>query len=415
MKSSKSSSEVETVSPIEAERIIEALRYGIPARGRVREFTVGRENQIRGLTHALENNTDAASSSGKALLVRANWGAGKSHLLEVIREVALERGYAVTLVVANAQGGVRFNRMETILGEVCRQIEIPATARKGIGALFSAYAAVKETRLPRALRDLRSDISAAETWTASDKLRSQAMYVALRAWVTCGESNRQSVEARVEDWLHNPVPYRAQRQLLYSDLVGKLRDKFRDPRPDWRFYSDGVFVFNTMGHRQSWDALGDLDLIARLSGLRGLVLLIDEFEDVIQNLERRDYKQAAFLNLFKFFRGDVPGCSYFAVTPEFAFKCKQELLSRGVFDYDFSQFDQLPAFEMAPIDTAMIVQLAQKIRQVHGIAYDWDPCTVLSDAELLTTCRTLGASPLPDRVRRAITGIVKLLDDHCQT
>lgn len=402
------------MSPLEAERVIEALRYGIPPSGHVREFTVGRESQIRGLTRALEDARNAPSSTGQALLVRANWGAGKSHLLEVIREVALEQAYAVSLVVANAQGGVRFNRMETILGEVCRQIDVPGAGRKGVGALFSAYASVNESHLSRGNRALRSAISTGGQWSISDKLRSQAMYVALRAWVTCGKSDRQQVEARVEDWLHNPVAYRAQRQLLYSELVGQLRSTFRDPRPDWRFYSDGVFVFNTLGHRQSWDALADLDLIARLSGLKGLVLLIDEFEDVIQNLERRDYKQAAFLNLFKFFRGDVPGSSYFAVTPEFAIKCKVELLSRGVFDYDFSQFDQLPAFEVDPINTAMLVQLAHKIRHVHAVAYDWNPSAVVSDAELLETCRAFGASPLPDRVRRAIVEVVKVLDDRCQ-
>lgn len=413
--SSKCLREVDSVSPSEAESIIESLRYGVPPRGRVRDFTVGRESQIRGLTRALEGAKGDSGSKGKALLLRANWGAGKSHLLEVVREVALERGYCVTLIVADAKNGVRFNRMETILGEACRQIEVPETDRKGIGALLAAFAAANESSLPRSSRNLRSDISAGGQWNTSDTLKSQAIYIALRAWMNCSQENRQQVEVRVEDWLHNPVAYRAQRQLLYSELVGRFRGSFRDPRPDWRFYSDGVFVFNTMGHRQSWDALADLDLLARLSGFRGMVFLIDEFEDVIQNLERRDYKEAAFLNLFKFFKGDVAGFSYFAVTPEFAFKCKAELLSRGAIDYDFSQFDQLPAFEMAPIDSEMITQLGCKIRQVHSVAYEWDACSAVPDPELSRACRTLGSSPLPDRVRRAIVGIVKVLDDRCQS
>jgi hypothetical protein len=91
-----------------------------------------------------------------------------------------------------------------------------------------------------------------------------------------------------------------------------------------------------------------------------------------------------------------------------------ELLSRGAIDYDFSQFDQLPAFEMAPIDSEMITQLGCKIRQVHSIAYEWDGCSAVPDAELSRACRTLGSSPLPDRVRKAIVGIVKVLDDRCQ-
>lgn len=402
------------MTPSEAERVIESLRYGTPPRGHVREFTVGREAQIKELTAGLENPGRVKGARGKALLLRANWGAGKSHLLEVVREMALENNYVVSIIVANAQGGVRFNRMETILGEVCRQLEVPGIRGKGIGTLLSAYAGADEGRLAAKLQALRSDISNSGRWDFSDTLDSPAMYVALRAWTVCEQDDRPNVEARITDWLHNPAAYRAQRQLLYSDLVASLRTHFRDPRPDWKFYSDGVFTFNTMGHRQAWDALADLDAIARASGYRGLVLLVDEFEDVIQNLTRRDYKQAAFLNLFQFFRGEVPGFAYFAVTPEFAHKCKLELLSRGVFDYDYTQFDRLPAFEMDPIDTQMIYELARKIRQVHGLAYGWDAEAGVPDRVLLKRCRELGESPIPDRVRQAIIGIVRLLDDKFQ-
>jgi hypothetical protein len=404
------------VSPSEAERVIEALRFGIPPRGHVREFTVGRESQIRGLTRGLEKQSrQLPAERGTALLVRANWGAGKSHLLEVVREVAIEEGYAVALVVANAQGGVRFNRMETILGEACRQIEVPGSERHGLGALLDAYTSVDENRLPATTREMRASISSDGRWDLSNTLRSPAMYVALRAWTVARKGEeRTRVETRVEDWFHNPVAYRAQRQLLYRDLVETLRSRFRDPRPDWRFYSDGVFVFNTMGHRQSWDALADLDLLARLSGQRGMVFLIDEFEDVIQNLQRRDYKEAAFLNLFHFFRGEVPSLSYFAVTPEFSAKCKHELLSRGVIDYDFGQFDKLASFELDPIDTEMIVGLAFKIRDVHAVAYGWNAKKAVPERELRDLSRRLGDSALPDRVRQSIVGVVRFLDDRYQ-
>src|SRR5437870_3020951 len=160
------------MTPAESERIIESLRYGIPPRGHVREFTVGREAQIRELTGDLHSDERVPGSQGKALLVKANWGAGKSHLLEVIREVALENNYVVSLIVANAQGGVRFNRMETILGEVCRQLEVPGVGGKGIGTLFSAYVGTDEARLSPKQRARRSDISNNGRWDFSDILDS---------------------------------------------------------------------------------------------------------------------------------------------------------------------------------------------------------------------------------------------------
>lgn len=396
-------------SKLEAESVIESLRYGIPPREYVRYFTVGREPHLRRLTELLEASNGGPNQG--ALLVRANYGAGKSHLLEIVREVSLNAGFAISLIVADAQGGVRFNRMDTIFGAVCREIEVPKRNGKGVGQLFDAYREADENALSRQVREQRWKISSLGQWDLSEVLKSPAFYVALRAWVTAAGVERRDVTNLVEDWLGHPQNYASQRTTLYQGLVERLRAHFRDPRPDRRFYMDGVFAFNVLGHKLAWDGLADLDLLAKLSGLRGLVILVDEFEDVIQNLIRRDYKVAAFLNLFRFFRGDAfPGMAYFAVTPDFAAKCKRELLRRGLYDYDYKQFDRLQAFEMEPIDTAQLFELGKRIREFHGVAYGWDPTSKVSDQVLLEECRRLGASSLPDKVRKAIVGIVTLLD-----
>src|SRR5205823_5600822 len=130
---------------------------------------------------------------------------------------------------------------------------------------------------------IRDRISSNGKWDYSDYLKSQAVYVALRASVA---SESRAVRDLIEDWFANPWNYRGQRSLLHQRLVESLRSSFRDPRRDWQFYAEEVFIFHTGGHRQAWDALADLGLIARASGLRGLVLLFDEFEDVVQNLNR---------------------------------------------------------------------------------------------------------------------------------
>ena len=117
-----------------AEDVIEQFRFGIPPSSASLDFTVGRDSQIRELVHSLERTEEK-----RALLVHANYGAGKSHLLRVLRELALERGFAVALIVADAQGGVRFNRMDTVFGAVCREMELPGNSAKGVGRLFDAY------------------------------------------------------------------------------------------------------------------------------------------------------------------------------------------------------------------------------------------------------------------------------------
>jgi hypothetical protein len=398
---------VKRADPATAERIVEQLRYGVPPPERIRAFTVGREEQFVQLERSLGSPT---TDRGAALLVRANYGAGKSHLLKVVREMALDAGYAVSLVVVNAQGGVRFNRMDTILGGVCRELEVDHSGRKGVGELFSAFARTPGARLTPKLRAIRDRISNRGRWDYSDYLRSAAVYVALRAWVA---SESPAVRDVITDWFANPSNYRGQRKLLYERLVEGLRDSFRDPRRDWQFYAEEVFVFHTSGYRQAWDALADLDLIARASGLRGLVLLFDEFEDVVQGLNRRDLQEQAFLNLFRFFAGDrYPGMSYFAVTPDFVRKCKTELLQRGVHDFDYQQFDRLPAFELDPIERDEFLALADRIRAVYGLAYECDAERLLPDEELTTLVDALWTVESPERVRRAIQGVVQELDDR---
>ena len=390
-----------------AERIIEHLRYGVPPPEHVRAFTVGRGTQLRALEESLGHPSD---DKGSALLVKANYGSGKSHLLKVVREMALEAGYAVSLVVIDAQGGVRFNRMDTVLGAICRELEVRGQEKRGVGALLDVFAGATPAEMSADVRRIVERISSDGQWDISDYLKSPALYVALRAWV---RSEARNVRDLIQDWLANPENYRGQRKRLYNGLVEDLRSAFRDPRREWKFYSDEVFAFHTGGHRQAWDALADFHVLARVGGLRGFVLLFDEFEDVIQNLNRRNLQEEAFLNLFRFFNGDrFPGMSYFAVTPDFVKKCKTELLERGVYDFDYQRFDQLPFFEMKPIERLEFGDLATRIRKVYGIAYDRDGGPRVPDGEMTQLVEELWTVRSPDRVRRAIQGIVKALDDH---
>ena len=304
---------------------------------------------------------------------------------------------------------MRFNRMDTIFGAVCRELEVDHSSGGGVGHLFDAFAASAGARLPAGVRQMRERISSKGKWDYSDFLRAPGIYAALRAWVASTDGKAREM---IEDWMAHPDNYRGQRKQLYSALVENLRGRFRDPRPEWMFYHDEVFLFHTGGHRQAWDGLCDLHLIAKASGFKGLVLLFDEFEDVIQNLNRRDLQEQAFLNLFRFFGGErYPGMSYFAVTPDFVRKCKTELLNRGVYDFDYKQFDRLPAFEMDAIGLEDFTTLAKKIRAVHGLAYAWNAARLFRDAALEDVVHRLWTVASPERVRRGIEGVVKALDD----
>lgn len=394
------------ISPNAAENVIEQLRYGIPPSGASLEFTVGRDSQVRELVQSLDRGHEKG-----ALLVHANYGSGKSHLLRVLRELALQRGYATSLIVADAQGGVRFNRMDTVFGAICRELEVPEKSAKGVGVLFDSYREVSNSELSQSVLREREKVSSKGRWDYSDRLTAPGIYVALRAWANAGDD--RAIRDLVEDWLSGPDSYRSQRKLLYRQLVGGLRNNFLDSRPEWQFYADEVFAFHTGGHRQAWDAVADLHRISLWSGYRGLILLVDEFEDVIQNLPRRNYQQMAFHNLFRFFAGDrFPSRAYFAVTPDFAQKCKRELLGRGVYDFDYNRFDKLPFSRLTPISVKDAVLLAKRIRDVHSIAYDWKAQEAIGDSAIQLHCKQQMKAERPDRIRQTIISVVELLDSR---
>lgn len=387
----------------QAQRVVESLRKGIPPDGYVRYFTVGRSTEILSLSQILKEQ------SGTALLIKANYGSGKTHLLRYLRESALRRNFAVSSVTLDSSSAVRFNRMDQILGAVCRGLEIPASETgKGIRPFLDF---IENQMQKKETGSAWEHISNDWKWDYSEVLESQSMFVALRAWVT----GKQEVKDIVENWLCHPWNYRTQRTALYLNLVHNLRSFFRDPRSQRQFNADDVFMFQTQGHFQSWAALKDINTLARSAGLNGLIILFDEFEDVITNLKNIGHQESAFWNLFQFFSSKrFPGKTFYAVTPAFAEKCKERLFLKGRWDFDFSRFDSLPTYEMSPLTAEALEKLSLRILKAHGIAYEWEPDLVMRASDLNGIIVNAAALQLQDRARHVIISVVKALDDLLQ-
>lgn len=328
---------VNSLTREEAEFIIESLRMGIPPVGYTRLFTVGRSVELEELRKTLTS----AGAAGTGRFLNANYGSGKSHLLKVIREMALDAGYVVSYVTMDAAGGIRGNRMDQILQAVCRGIEVPQMSSRGLANLFRV---------------------AVESGVNVDKVVRSAYWI---------NASRTTCEEAAE-----------------------------------RFQRGGCFKYKSNRpylYRQCWEALTDLDELARSCGLMGLVLLVDEFEDVVTNLNRLDYQEVALDNLLAFFDGDhFAGLAYFAVTPEFT--RRWQWLPAG------AELGKRPTFALTPPGKADIQQLARTLRAVHAKAYELHPCEIMSEQALDLEVERLLSISSQDRIRQAIEGIVEALD-----
>ena len=186
----------------------------------------------------------------------------------------------------------------------------------------------------------------------------------------------------VEDWLFQPWSYYGQRQRIYQELIGNLWRHFRDGHPQ-RYYYPDAFKLNVQAYDQSWKFLRDLRMLSAAAGLKGVIILFDEFENMLTGLRRSDYKVDAFWNLLQFGRQkQFPGLSAFAITPAF-FQTLHD-----------SELRQFPTFEMQPLEVSHLQELAGRIRDTHALAFGWNARAVVSDSMLRAVVKKTAAVPV---------------------
>ena len=371
----------------EALRVIECLRKGIPPEGFVATFTVGRDEEIESLRARLEGG------ESQALLLKANYGCGKSHLLQFVRETVLQMNYAVSTITVDSQSGVRFNRMDQIMAAIWRGIEVPDYAGETGPDRFMDFLAISERNGEQ--EAAWSEVTNRGGWNQPERLGSLCLYVALFLWC------RGKLQDEIADWLQFPWSHKP------TIIAQTVRQRMPAVKAaDLSFQRDQ--------YSESWKAIAAIHTLAQVAGLRGLVLLFDEFEDVF-NLNNIDRETDALSNLFAFYGGKVfAGQSYFAVTPDFEANCRRMYQRRGYWNVDTGCFDALPMFSMSPLGATELNCLAMKILNAHGVAYAWNPSDHIAASEIRRAVDQAAALPVQDRARHVVKSIVRSLDDAAE-
>lgn len=97
-------------------RVIEALRLGIVPDEGLQLFTIGRESELS----VLRTWLDTPNKPGQ--LIIGAYGTGKTHLLNHFRSLALDAGYAVSLVEMDSQE-TPFSKPKRVYSEIVRNLK----------------------------------------------------------------------------------------------------------------------------------------------------------------------------------------------------------------------------------------------------------------------------------------------------
>jgi hypothetical protein len=224
----------------ESVRIIETLRSGVSSRRLSEIFSYGREALLETVQRDLENAV--AAKGTRAVVLRGDYGEGKTHFLNTVFNLAHKLNFAVSFVILSKE--TPFNRLDRVYPKVTCETYLPGQLEPGLETL---------------LRDIHPD-----SQTAGELL--DFARTELHTKIACV----------LENYFQAPESYHV--HLLYRDLMGdwlplpqlKSLHRFNFGRP--------VKIKNFSPRLHAWDYFRLLAHLIKARGFAGWVILFDEFE-----------------------------------------------------------------------------------------------------------------------------------------
>ncbi len=128
----------EEVTRLEARRTIEALRYGLVPSKRIRELSVGLDDERESLQKAF---AETKENGGDVRVVVGEYGAGKSHFFELAAQEALANNFIVATTSLDLRE-VPPNRPQRIYLSLMRSLRFPDSDETGLTPLLEKIVAL---------------------------------------------------------------------------------------------------------------------------------------------------------------------------------------------------------------------------------------------------------------------------------
>lgn len=349
--------------------IINSLKGGVVPRIGLPYITVGREREIAALLHDLELVSEGGASFR---FVVGRYGAGKSFLLQTIRNHAMGKGFVVCdadlsperrLQGGNGQGLATYRELirnlstktqpeggalNLILDRWVSNVESQVTLEDGIGPDGPEFADAVERRILTTIRDLQ------ELVHGYDFARLLTMY-----WRAHLEGD-DDTKANVTKWFR-----------------GEYRNK-TEARQEL-----GVNI--AIGDDDWYDYLKLFATFLRGAGYQGLIVLVDELVNLykIPNAISRQYNYEKILTMYN---DTLQGKAHYlgiimSGTPQsiedrrrgiYSYEALRSRLTQGRFAQDGLVDMLAPVIRLQPLTHEELLVLIEKLADIHAGLFNYE-------------------------------------------
>lgn len=373
-----------------ARAMVRSITRGTTVANGARYIHVGHDNWLLGQQELLHEIAEDGGSDTK--FVRGAYGSGKSHFLAVVQDQARGTGWVTSHVECKVHN-VQIDRFETLYPTIASHLRVPGTqdneaSEDGKIVEPVRYLLEEWTRSLLRKAGIREDALVSRPFEAESKVFTHVRDALLSS--NLPSDSTQAFAAYVRS--------RLARDLETTDaIVAWLRGEpqralipmhyVRRPTPGKTQLKRQYFELRPVGAGTAQEAMRALLWLIRNAGHVGLMLCIDEIEELAKLHPRRRQDQALqALREHVDHAGGESGynrlCLYLAATPPM-FE-NQEYFPR----YDALATRIMPVgpeinwrapvvdLDRTPLDRDQLKQIAGKIQRVHAVAYDTNPNTL---------------------------------------
>ena len=356
--------------------ILAALRLGsVPSAG-LRQFAVGREQELAELEQQL-----AYVAQGKSAVkfVSGDFGAGKSFFCALVRECAFEKGFAASTVVISPDSPLA--KLDVVVGRTFDGLRLP---QKRTACALSDL-------LEKWLFDLTKCVAKLEGLNVSDPKALPRLSSLVLAKVDEDLSSVHGLDASFANAIKAYMQAKVRRDhRLASDALGWLKGSS----------NLAISRKHQLGVRGELSPLAALNFVKGLlcilqaSGAKGLVWVIDEVETVqrlpIPRQRENSYESLRVLvdqvaeNALPGLLLIVTGTPKLFEDPRYGIPSYQALTDRirQIEFPDGRQSMRQPLLTLRGFDFDRLIRVGKKIRDVHARAHSWQPEQRLTDGHI---------------------------------